>query len=450
MMIPDTQYAKSGDVSIAYQCLGDGPLDLVCAIGWVSNVEYMWEEPTLRQFLERLAGFTRLILFDKRGTGLSDRVPNMPTLEERIDDVRAVMDAVGSQRAALLGISEGGSLCALFAATYPERTSALIMCGTFVKRIWAPDYPWAPTPEQRQQFFDAISSGWGGVVDLADIAPSMQHDKRFTQWWATYLRRSASPGDALALARMNTEIDIRHVLPTIRVPTLILHRTGDRDAHIEEARYMARHIPEARLVELPGDDHIPWVGDTRPLLDEIEFFLTGDLRQAEPERVLTTILFTDIVDSTATAQQLGDQRWLHLLAGHHALVRGELHRYRGRELGTAGDSFLAAFDGPARAIRCAQSIVAGVRALGLNIRAGLHTGECEITGDALGGIAVHTGARVMAEARPGEVLVSGTVRDLVAGSGIRFVHRGHHQLKGVPGTWDLYAVAEDTDQHFRA
>jgi class 3 adenylate cyclase len=441
-MIPETRYAKSGDINIAYQCIGNGPPDLICVIGWVSNVEYVWEEPTLGNFLRRLATFSRLIIFDKRGTGLSDRVPQMPTLEQRMDDVRAVMDAAGSQKAALLGISEGGSMCALFAATYPERTIALIMCGAFVKRIWDPEYPWAPTPQERQKFFDTISNGWGGVVDLETIAPSMCRDERFKKWWSTYLRRSASPGDALALARMNTEIDIRNVLPSIHVHALILHRKGDKDANIEEARYMARKIPAAKLVEFDGEDHLPWVGESNSLLDEIELFLTGHLKEKEIERILTTVLFTDVVSSTEKALELGDRKWHHLLNSHNSLVRNELHHFRGREIKTTGDGFFATFDGPARAIRCARAISDGVHQLGIDIRAGLHTGECEIVGDDLGGIAVHMAARVMSNANPGEVVVSSTVKDLVAGSGIHFTSKGKHVLKGVPGEWELFSVKE--------
>lgn len=441
-MRTETRYARSADVTIAYQVTGSGPLDLVMVSGWISNVELAWEEPSLARFLERLASFSRLIGFDKRGTGLSDRVPlhELPTLEQRMDDVRAVMDAVGSERAALFGISEGGPMCALFAATYPERTAALIMYGTYAKRLWDPEYPWAPTPEERQQFFDAIAQGWGGVVDLATLAPTAAGDARFAQWWATYLRRSASPGAALALARMNTEIDIRHVLPAISVPTLILHRTGDLDIAVGGSRYMAQRIPGAKYVELPGVDHLPWVGDSDALLDEVEEFLTGERHHAPPERALATVLFVDIAGSTERAAALGDRRWRDLLETFHASVRDALARHRGRLVDTAGDSVFASFDGPARAIRCAVAIRDAVRAIGVEVRSGLHTGEVEIVGEKVGGIAVHTGARVAAQAAPGEVLVSSTVKDLVAGSGIRFNDRGAHALKGVPGEWRLHAV----------
>jgi class 3 adenylate cyclase len=442
-MIPETKYARSGETSIAYQVVGSGALDLIYVMGWVSNVEYTWEEPSVSRFLMRLASFSRLILFDKRGTGLSDKVSQLPTLEQRMDDVRSVMDAVGSKRAALLGISEGGPMCALFAATYPERTSALIMYGSYAKRIWAPDYPWAPTPEERQIFFDKVKEGWGGIVDLETLAPGVFHDERFRQWWATYLRRGASPADALALAKMNTDIDIRDILPAIHVPTLVLHRKGDLDVNMEGSRYMANQIPGAKFIELTGNDHLPWVGDQDKILNEVEIFLTGELKQSDNERILATVLFTDIVGSTKIASELGDKQWRDQLQRHQNSIRKELGRFRGREIATTGDGFLALFDGPARAIRCAQAIMNEVRSLGIEIRAGIHTGECELMEKNVGGIAVHLGARVMAQAGPGEVFVSGTVRDLVAGSGIQFVNRGKHILKGIPGEWELYSVVQD-------
>jgi len=439
----ETKYARSGDVHIAYQVVGEGPLDLVYVPGWVSHVELAWEEPTLARFLGRLASFSRLITFDKRGTGLSDRVSDdkLPTLEERMDDLRAVMDAVGSERAAVFGVSEGGNLCALFAATYPERTTALVMFGAFAKRIWSPDYPWAPTPEQRQEEHRLVEREWGNLMDLAHYVPSKIGDEGFASRLATYLRRAASPGAAVALLRMNTQIDIRGVLPTIRVPTLVIHRTGDRDVNVEEGRWLAEQVPRARFVELPGDDHFPWVGDQDVILDEIQEFLTGVRPAPEVDRVLTTVLFTDIVGSTEWAARLGDRAWKELLERHHSLVRTELARFRGREVDTAGDGFFSTFDGPARAIRCACSIRDGLRQLGIEIRAGLHTGEVELTGDRVRGIAVHIGARVAAAAQPSEVLVSSTVKDLVAGSGIRFADRGAHVLKGIPGEWHLFAAA---------
>jgi len=353
MGAPETRYTRSGDVNIAYQVIGEGPLDLVYVMGWVTNLEAFWQEPSVARFFQRLAAFSRLILFDKRGTGLSDRVPisELPTLEQRMDDVRAVMDAAGSDRAALFGVSEGGPMCALFAATYPRRTSALVLYGSYAKRLRDPDYPWAPTAEERQRWYDLIERGWGGVVDIDTMAPNA--DRPFREWWARYLRMSASPGAALALGRMNAEIDIREVLPSIRVPTLILHRTGDRDMDVGGARYMTSRIAGAKYVELPGDDHLPFVGDQDAILDEIEEFLTGARHHAELDRILATMLFTDVVGSTERAAALGDKRWRDLLESYNQVIREELERFRGREVDTAGDGFFATFDGPARAIRCA-------------------------------------------------------------------------------------------------
>jgi pimeloyl-ACP methyl ester carboxylesterase/class 3 adenylate cyclase len=440
-MVPQTRYAKSGGVNIAYQVVGDGPIDLVLVPGWLSNIDVFWEEPRLARLLTRLASFSRLILFDKRGTGLSDRVSDMPSLEVRMDDVRAVMDAVGSQRAALFGYSEGGAMCILFAATYPDRASALIMAGSFARRTLAPDYPWGPAAEQQRAFIDQMEADWGGSVGIEDRSPSLAHDERYRQWWARWLRSSASPAAAANLMRMNMEIDVRHVLPAVRVPTLLLHSIDDRLIEVGASRYMAAQIPGAKLVELRGIDHIPWGCDSDQIVDEIEEFITGARPGAEPDRVLATVLFTDIVGATERASQVGDRSWHDLLDSHHTLVRRELGNFRGREIDTAGDGFLATFDGPARAVRCACAISKAVRALGLEIRAGLHTGECELMGEKLGGIAVHTGARVAAAAQAGEVLVSSTVKDLVAGSGLAFLDRGVQGLKGIPGEWRLFAVA---------
>ncbi len=370
-----------------------------------------------------------MIVFDKRGTGLSDRVPveRLPTLEERMDDVRAVMDAAGSRRAAVYGASEGGNMSLLFAATYPDRTTALVTFGIYAKRIWSEDYPWAPRPEERAAEIESVEREWGRI-DMSGVAPGATPE--MLERLARYCRHSASPGAAAALLRMNTQIDVRDVLPTIRVPTLMLQRVGDRDVHIDEARWIASRIPGARLVELSGDIHLPWLGETDGLLGEIEEFLTGVRPTHVPDRVLATVLFTDLVGSTETAVRLGDERWGEVLMRHHELVRRELARHRGIEVDTAGDGFLARFDGPARAIRCACAIVEGVRTeLGLDVRAGIHTGECELVGEKVAGIAVHTGARVAAFARPGEVVVSSTVHDLVAGSGM---DRGRVELKGVP------------------
>ena len=443
MDVPDVRYARSGDINIAYQVVGDGPLDLVFVMGWVSHLDYFWEEPSFARFLRRLASFSRLILFDKRGTGLSDRVAldELPTLEQRMDDVRAVMDAVGSERAALMGISEGGPMCLLFAATYPERTAALVMIGAYARRLWAEDYPFGSPPEEYEAFLEDVRQNWGGPVGLERRAPSLVADERFRTWWATYLRMGASPGAAYVLTRMNGEIDARQALPSVSAPTLVIHRTGDRSLPVEGARYMAERIRDAKVVELPGDDHLPFVGDQDEILDEVEEFLTGVRPRPEPDRVLATVLFTDIVGSTEKAAEVGDRRWRELLEQYHEAVRRELERWRGREIDTAGDGFFASFDGPARAIRCACAVRDSVQSFGLEIRAGLHTGECELLGEKVAGIAVHTGARVAAKARPGEVLVSSTVKDLVAGSGIEFEEHGEHELKGVPGRWRLYAAA---------
>ena len=440
--IPPVEYARSGDVDIAYQVIGDGPRDLVFVQGWVSNIEYLWHEPTLARFLRRLASFSRLILFDKRGTGLSDRVAidELPTLEQRMDDVRAVMDAAGIERAALLGVSEGGPMCILFAATYPERTDALVMMGAYARRLWAPDYTCGATAEEYEGFLQSIREGWGGPVGIEVRAPSMLNDEQFRARWATYLRMSASPGAAYALTRMNGEIDVRHALPAVGVPTLIVHRLGDQSLPVEGSRYMADRIRGAKLVELPGEDHLPWVGDQDGVLDEVEGFLTGVRRGADPDRVLATVLFTDVVRSTERAAELGDKRWSELLASHHMAVRNELSHWRGTEIDTTGDGFLATFDGPARAVRCACAARDAVHELGLDIRAGLHTGEYEIFGPSIAGLTVHTGARIAALAGPGEVLVSSAVKDLVAGSGIEFEDRGERQLKGVPDRWHVYSA----------
>ena len=439
-MTPETRYARSGDVNIAYQVVGDAPRDLVLVPGWVSNIEVFWEEPACARFLERLASFTRLILFDKRGTGLSDRVSDLPNLETRMDDVRAVMDAVGSERAALLGYSEGGPMCALFAATHPLRTAALIMQGSYARRTWAPDYPWGPTPEALEEWMAACQRDWGGPVGLDQRWPSAAHDERVRQWWARLLRMGASPGANRALQQMNAEMDVRHVLPAIRVPTLILHSVGDRVFAAASGHFIAQRIPGAKFVELPGRDHLAWGEDADAIVDEIEEFLTGVRHGPEPDRVLATVLFTDIVGATERAAALGDRRWRDLLEQHHSLVRRELGRFRGREVDTTGDGFLATFDGPARAVRCARAVCDGVRPLGLEVRAGLHTGEVELLEDKVSGLAVHIGARVAAAAGPGEVLVSSTVKDLVAGSGLRFGDRGAKSLKGVPGQWHLFAL----------
>ena len=440
MQPPETRYTRSGDLNIAYQVVGNGPRDLVYVPGWISNIELAWEEPSHAHVLERLARFSRLILFDKRGTGLSDPVPldRLPPLEERMDDVRAVLDAVGSRQTAVFGFSEGGLMSVLFAATYPERVTALVLYGTFAKRIWSPDYPWAPKPDARAREIENLERNWATRMDLDQLAPS--EDEAFKRRLATYFRRSASPGAAVALLRMNTQIDVRDVLPTIQAPTLVMQRTDDRDVKVEEGRWIAAQIPGAEYVELPGDSHTLWAGNTDEIVDEIEEFLTGARSPRDTDRVLATVLFTDIAGSTERAAELGDARWRELLTAHHAAVRRQLNGYRGRELDTAGDGFFATFDGPARAIRCASAIRDDVRSLGLQVRAGLHTGECELVDGKVGGIAVHIGARVASVAAPGEVLVSSTVKDLVAGSGIVFEDRGKRQLKGLPDAWHLFKV----------
>ncbi len=440
--VPKTRYAKSGGVNIAYQVVGSGPLDLVYVPGWLSDVEMMWENPLLARFLRRLASFSRLIVFDKRGTGLSDRVAALPTLEQRMDDVRVVMDAVGSARAALFGHSEGASMCILFAATYPERTIALTTYGAFAKRLRSDDYPWAPTLEERLRGAEEIERNWGnpGIADLAYYAPSVADDASLQEWLDAYFRRSASPKAAADLLRMNTYTDVRDVLPSVRVPTLVLQAIGDRDVQAAEGRYIASRILGVRYVEFPSGDHLFWASHQDEILAEIQEFLTGVRPPPEHDRILATVLFTDIVEGTKRAAALGDRRWRDLLESHHALVRAELSRHRGVEQDTAGDSFYATFDGPARAVRCALAIRDGVRRLGLEIRAGVHTGECEVIAGKLGGIAAIIGARVKDLGGAGEVLATSTVRDLVSGSGLAFNERGAHVLKGVPGEWRLFAV----------
>jgi class 3 adenylate cyclase len=440
---PETRYARSGRLNIAYQVVGHGPPDLVFVPGWVSHVELAWDLPPLARFLERLASFSRLILFDKRGTGLSDRVADadLPGLDERMDDLRAVMDATETQCAALFGFSEGGNLAMTFAAAHPARVSALVTFGVFAKRSWSPDYPWAPTADARAVECETIEREWGGMMDLSRVMPSMAHDVEFGKRVATYFRRSASPGAAATLLRMNTQIDVRQLLPIIKAPTLVMHRLGDRDANIEEGRYIAARIPGARLIELPGEDHVPWIGDSDAIADEIAEFVTGARPPADVDRVLATVLITDIVGSTHQAARLGDRAWRERLAEHHAVARQEIARWRGREINTAGDGFFAVFDGPARAIRCALALHQRLSRLGIPIRAGLHTGEVTMSADDVGGMAVHIGARVSACAAGGETLVSSTVKDLVVGADLAFTDRGSATLKGVPGEWRLYAAS---------
>jgi pimeloyl-ACP methyl ester carboxylesterase len=435
----EVKYARSGEVHIAYRVFGGGPRDLVLIPGTLSHAELYWDLPINQYLLKRLTSFARVIVFDKRGQGLSDRVGEQ-TLEERIGDVRAVMDAAGSARATIFGWSEGGPMSLMFSATYPERTSALVLCGSFACTTAE---PWLVTQEQWNQFLQRIESHWGQGVLVPINAPSRQNDAAFVQWFGRLERASASPGAILALMRANYGIDVRHVLPTIQAPTLILHRVGDKTVPVEAGRYLAQHIPGARYVELPGDDHLLQAFDQATLdllIDETEEFITGARTVPEPDRVLVTVMFTDIVSSTERAATVGDRRWRALLDDYVGAARKQLERFRGREIDVAGDGLFAIFDGPARAIRCACAIRDAVHHLGLEVRAGVHTGECEVAGPKVSGIAVHTGARIAAAARADEVLASGTVRDLVAGSGIQFADRGSHVLKGVPGDWRLFAV----------
>jgi class 3 adenylate cyclase len=435
---PEIQYTRSGDVSIAYAVVGEGPRDIVFVHGFAGNLETAQRLPERRAFFERFASSARVIEFDRRGTGLSDRVREIPTLETRMDDLRAVMDAAGSRRAALMATFEAASMTALFAATYPERVAALALYNPSAKGTWSPDYPFAPTEEEWARELDEVKEQWGqrGFLEefLRQVAPSRADDPEFVDWYVNTLRQGASPGAAVAIRRMAMNLDIRDVLPAIRVPTLILSRPFAR----EEARYITERIPNARHVEIGGPDTMFILAEG--LGNEIDRFFREVWREARPETVLSTVLFTDIVDSTTRAAELGDRDWADLLERHYALVRRQLDLFRGREIDTAGDGFFASFDGPARAIRCAHALTESMRGLGLEIRAGLHTGECEIVGDKIGGIAVNIGARIAARAAAGEVLVSGTVKDLVAGSGIEFRDRGTAELKGVPGEWRLFAV----------
>jgi pimeloyl-ACP methyl ester carboxylesterase len=440
-----TRYAESADgTSIAYQVHGEGPIDLVFVSGFVSHVELVWEEPAIARFLRRLASFSRLVFFDKRGQGLSDRLGRPPTLEESMDDLEAVMDAAGSEQAAVFGVSEGGPMSMLFAATYPDRVSSLILYGTFARMTKAPDFPEGVRPERLDAWAEMVQAEWGGAVGVELWAPNEAGNSEFERWWARLLRQGTSPRGAIELMNLYKKIDVRAALAAIDVPTLVLHHGGDRLVPARQARYLERQIASARYVELEGTNHLPMVGDPNALLDEVEEFLVGSRRTREAERALATVLFTDIVGSTATAARLGDSRWRDLLERHDATVRRELAVHRGREVKTMGDGFLATFDGPARAIRCACAIRDELRQTGIDVRAGIHTGEVDLIGTDVGGMAVNIGARVGALGGAGEVLVSSTVRELVVGSGIDFDDRGAHALKGAPGEWRLFAVAGGT------
>ena len=443
MQEPVTRYARAAGANIAYQVIGEGPGDLVYVPGWVTNVEVMWEDPGLARFLRRLASFARLITFDKRGIGLSDPVPagDLPTLETRVEDLRAVLDAAGSKSSTLFGHSEGGSTAVAFAAKYPQRTDRLVLFGAYAKRLRSEDYPWAPTWEERQVESEAFERSWDDPVRIAEFyAPSRADDAAFVEWIGRWLRHSASPKAAAALNDASTHIDVTGVLRDISAPTLLLYRIEDRDVKIEEGRYIASKIPHSRLVELHGADHYFYAGDTEPILREIEEFVTGYRASARAERLLTTVLFTDIVRSTDTAASLGDRTWRDLIERHNAVIRSELVKWRGTEVNMTGDGFLALFDRPAQAILCAKGIRSEVAKLGLEIRSGIHTGEMEIVGDDVAGLAVHIGARVMSVADGGDILVSRTVKDIVVGSGLAFTSRGTHELKGVPDRWELFAV----------
>lgn len=440
-MQAQTHYAQSGDVKIAYQVFGDGPIDLAVAGGYMTHLEQNWEWHDYARFLRRLASFARVILFDRRGTGLSDRTAAQGSFEDTMDDVRAVMDAAGSERAALMGGSEGGPLCILFAATFPARTAALVLVGAYARRMWAPDYPFGVNQETHQRILSSIEEKWGQEpFGLKRLAPSLAGDPRFVQWYTAAQRYGASPGAALAWYRVTTEIDVRQVLPTIQVPTLIMHRKDDRMLPVASSRYLAANIPGARYLELPGADHFWFSGDADAILDEVEEFLTGMRARIEPDRVLGTMLFTDIVGSTQRAAELGNSRWADLVQAQFQLLRRELARFRGKEVHTTGDGILATFDGPARAVHCGCTMRDAVRALSLEIRVGLHTGEYELIGQEIAGVAIHIAARVMSKAGASEVWVSSTVKDLIAGSGIEFLDRGMSELKGVPGQWHLYQV----------
>ena len=437
---PEIHYAKSGEVSIAYSVHGDGPFDLVAVPGFVSHLEFGWEEPTFARVLERLGSFARVIGFDKRGTGLSDRGIGVASLEEYVSDVRSVMDAVGSEQAALWGISEGGAIAALFAATHPERVRALVIYGGWARVAWAPDYPFGIQKELLESGANFVADTWGTGVGLSAWAPSLGKDPRMRQWWAQFQRLAASPRDVREIMSLYASIDVRQALPTITAPALVLHRKGDLIVTVESGRYLASHIPGAKYLELDGADHFPWTEDADSVLGEVEEFLTGMRQGPEPTRRLATVLFTDIVGSTQRMSEIGDRKWRDLLERHDGMVRRALSRFSGQEVNTTGDGFLALFDGPSAAIRCADAIRGGASGLGCGVRIGVHTGEIEEMGQDVGGLAVNIARRVADLAGGGEIWVSGTVPGLVVGSGIEFKELGSRSLKGISGDWPLFSV----------
>jgi pimeloyl-ACP methyl ester carboxylesterase/DNA-binding winged helix-turn-helix (wHTH) protein len=437
--MPETLYAKSGNVHIAYQVIGKGPPDLVFVQGYITHLEIEWEDPRPASFYKRLASFCRLVRFDRRGMGLSDRVGTPPTLEERMDDVRAVMDAVGSTRAVLLGSSEGGPMSMLFCATYPQRVSALVLYGSMARASWAPDNPWGRTAEQQAAILRDMQEKWGQGHSVDRFAPSLAGNPEYRRWRGRVDRSGAAPGAAVALTQLNFQVDVRHVLPSISVPTLVIHKTHDAAVRVEHGRYIARHIDNAKYVELPGQDHAPWLGSAKAVCDEIQAFTRWAPDVPRNDRVLATILFADVANAPA---EIGHGAWGGPIARYRVIVDQQVEQHRGRRLEATGYALLAAFDGPARAVRCGLAIVDAVRNIGLQMRAGIHIGECDVVGDKLGGVAVRIGMRLAASAAPGEVLVSSTVRDVVAGSGLGFEERGVHVLDEVPGTWTLLAAVQ--------
>jgi class 3 adenylate cyclase/pimeloyl-ACP methyl ester carboxylesterase len=445
MTPPVTRYTRSGEASIAYQVVGEGPLDMLFLTGWITQIEQLWEAPANRRFLERLAMFGRLILFDSRGTGLSDRDLDAYTIEQEANDALAVLDAAGSERAALFTYAQGGLVGAFLAAEYPERIGALVMYASVARTSWAPDYDWASRSHEREEMVEHALASWGEANSSAMslFAPSMAEDPGLAAWFARMQRLAASPSEARTISGARVDLDVRHVLPRIEVPTLVMHRPDELVWDVRHSRYLAENIPGAHYVELEGNDSFPFAGDSDAIIEEVEEFLTGGRTGGELVRALLTVMFTDIVDATARAADLGDGRWRDLLARHDEDVRRELERFGGREVKTVGDGFLATFDGPpSRALRCALAITAAARELGIEVRIGMHTGECELIGEDVGGMAVHIASRVSGLAEPDEVLVSGTVYGTVVGGPFKFADRGFHELKGVPGRWPLFALGD--------